>query len=446
MPISIAHKNLMSKTLVMLPVLRQANTVAKEAIETAKVNLLETDGVNGEMMQIYLESCNEYHNELKLLNGVSYTNYDESEIDLGANKSPGNLHFPENWINFQPKKIDSSIGLPISLTLDVFETELIDAILFITSRNGVFEGHTYTGTVNGQEFTVAENQGVINYSVGDYVSFDGIALIAIVVSVMPSRFTFKILTNGSIQNGTIEVTSSLHGDTDIDFQISSTVRRLIRHAHGIVVRQQQALQRNPDITEQNTEAMARNTEFLNETNTWATETNILRLRASGYSNRNTVFTRRSISIRDRPRQIVNLLVNFNQSSDGSFTGTGPYFKLFSWIDARINQATGTLSNVAKQDSSLEFFDQKTANLDFLEAQYSQAIEAVVLASSAVDAGMVSIEVTDNSMFTANDEITLVDDSTPTNYETLTILNIDENGSTITFTSPLVNSYNPAAIV
>ncbi|NBW99550.1 hypothetical protein EBR03_08265, partial [bacterium] len=122
----------------------KANLIAQ------KDQYLATDNTNAVYTNNWLNIINQYHAELKNLNGVTRTDYDPANIQSSGQLADGNIHFPMTmpvWVNFQPKKHASNDGNPIG-TYANNENDAIpvatDAISLM--KNGFSSGSATTTT------------------------------------------------------------------------------------------------------------------------------------------------------------------------------------------------------------------------------------------------------------------------------------------------------------
>jgi len=113
-------------------VLQGPDIIAQADKQIAQVNeqkqdFLELDEQNTVFTDHMINIVDQFHKELKELDGTVKTLYDEVNIDPAARLDPANLHFPQpDWVYFYPKVLDSNTGLPTEVTLDQIEPEAID--------------------------------------------------------------------------------------------------------------------------------------------------------------------------------------------------------------------------------------------------------------------------------------------------------------------------------
>jgi len=405
----------------------KANLIAQKA------QYLATDNTNAVYTNNWLNIISQYHTELKNLNGVSKTNYDTANIQSSGQLADGNIHFPMAapvWVNFQPKKHASNEGEPVG-TYANNENDAIpvanDAISLM--KSGFSSGSATTTTKGAFTTDTVSVTSAVGFAVGDKVlftsgsnflygtitsigvavpltgtpmqvsiifsssSYAGIAIGATVKNSF-SGFTLSQRNSGSGSNaGETALLLALEGDIDTKVGLVKTA----------LDAQKVALLANDATGAEAAEITATKTTLdtrISSVATWQgyPQTGSTSRFGNNLSEIETLLSTRLTEIPARATQITTRLGSITQNPDGTYSGDGNYFNLFSSLDVRLNKGGGTLRSYYNSDLGIALFTNMIVSFQNQVDRDSAAFTVKALGANAN--GTNQITVTDSTGLTA----------------------------------------------
>lgn len=344
-----------------------------------------------------------YHAEILPKNGTQKTTYTESILQDGANRVPGNQHFPlppdPIWKNFIPKLATQNNGNP-SGSVPNHELSTIPLVeqAISTLKTGFTDG------VLDDTAATAPAAGEVEVDVGGFVVGNkividqlNISLLATITDVSGTPMTGAQLIAYTIITGTeaglgigARVRNFHPGFTNAEREGTSTpyapavmaywkslVDPQVTAWKGYVTPQETALLANDATGTEATEIsaeLANIQDALADINAFETAP----LTGAGVGKYgdtilnpiSTDLTERTSEIPTRATQITTALGSVTQNpADGSFVKTGNHGEVFFWVDRRINFATGSLTALKRNASDIAFYDQQVTGSQDLLASY-----------------------------------------------------------------------------
>ena len=424
-----------------------------------KQDFKDLDEQNTVFTDNMINILDQFHKELKELDGTVKTLYDEANIELAAQLDPSNLHYPANtWQFFYPKVLDSNTGLPTSATGDLMEIGAIDDIQeqvdFLI--NGFSDGAISAasdGAISGGQIPYDTNPG---FSVGQRIvllagggttgaSFGVVTGTTVIPPptpppVLPGSFVVNYtveFTSGSLPAGT--VVSNFHGGfsnaqreapTSNLYQIyrQDQIDTDTGEWRGIVGVIEGILNAN-DSTADKAEIDAEKAEISNAISAidmWAgqpdTGVGSGRFGDSILGTLTNEMTAREARVPDRVAEINAALGTLTQDlgDQAKFDGDGRYFEYFTDLNARIHLSTGSLRNFYGTDTLIAFTEQTRDNAISEVERTSDILQIKLLKEDPDGSNTLSME--NVSDLIVGQEVKFMDNEKPVlNYSIVDIL-------------------------
>ena len=402
----------------------------KATIEATKVNLQKTDAQNKVFSDHFIGIQQAYHNELIPLNNELRTTYNDADLVAGGGgQGP---HYPPSYIPMIPSVLDSNNGLPNVSAVSLTEQERIDIIKAEIDllKNGFIDGadDLLVTSITDTEFEVA---AIGTLAVGQNIVIDitNQSLYGSIIGITGTtvEYTKIVGTNGSVLGVGARVKNSHPGFTDSErghqtvpyapeFRdyIEGLISAAVNNWESNLGLQKTALESNDDIGVFGTQ-ISDNIVLVD-----GVLTSIINWESIVVVDINGRFTDVSLAVieadlsnrelTDIPNRLIEIstaLGSVNQISDGTFSGSGRYFDLFSWIDIRIAKSGGSLFSQSSVDLGISFFDQKIVKSNEQLNQYNATFTTVVLTE---DSSVGDIEFTVDSVVGLSplDEVKVMD--------------------------------------
>jgi hypothetical protein len=411
MSISFTNEDLktISKIILFTPIEIASLEDQKSKVLVGQADMQKKDEANKVFYDNYKGILKAYYDERKALDGLTYTEYQDSQLDNSAKLREGNVHYPVDpvWFNFSPKVVGTNTGLPIS-NQSVYEINKLPNLTVAISqlKTGFTDGSTtttlrsaYSGgttvSVNGGTFAVG--QRVVVHGGG----FSALLKVVLITNVpaspgpppVPSsvNLTVQVLaaTDGTIPTGST-VRNFFEGFPNTEREGSPTLydeilfyyRSILDSEVGIwktyVNSQKNALDNNDAVGAEASEVSTAKTNVQNTLDviqTWESNpvvgVGVSRFGNTKLSPLESKITERTSQAPARVSQIVTALGSLTQSGDGAFDGSGNWFKFFQWIDFRISKSSGTLFSYYNFDLIVKFVEDKTQKAIDKKAEYDQ---------------------------------------------------------------------------
>lgn len=395
-------------------------TTDKANVVAQKAKYLADDNGNAVYTNNWKGIIDAYHDEGKYLDGLTKTPYSLAAIDPAARLIDGNIHFITSpiWVNFQPKVHASNTGLP-TFSFPTTEQAAINQILTSIAllKTGWTDGAATTTTTAAfvvDEVDVTSAAGFLignrvlfisgsNYLYGTIATITGLKLKIVIISAS-AGFT-GIAMGATVTNffAGFNLTQRESGaGTNAGLTAFMAALKLLIDGdvatwQGRLTPQQTALNANDAIGVEATEiTTAKNNvaSALLVITTWQSFPSI----GVGTSRFGTNLPplesklgTRPAEITTRAGQIPTRLGSISQAADGSFTGTGNYFKLFENLNARLNKAGGTRRQFYSADLGVILFDQLIANATSQAARDSITFTIAKLTAPATGTNQVTVD-------------------------------------------------------
>lgn len=468
-------KELSSKILTGPLIVEDANKQVADA-ELQKQDFLDADGRNEVFTDNMINIIDQFHKELKLLDGTVRTLYDESKIDLGAQLIISE-HFPTNWPFFFPKVLESNKGLPTSVTVDEIEPEAIDELQKYIDLlvNGFSDGavsEPSDGAVSGGQIPYDVDP---NFGIGDRIvllsgggttgaSFGVVTGTATITYPPPSMGptppdTFVVqydseFSAGSLPTGTVvsnyhpgfnnaqreAPTSNLY-QTYLQQQIDADVDNWKSNFLQLVLNTLTANDSTDDKSEIDSEKDEINN-ALSIVIAWESQPNTGTGTGRFGDTQLSPLTNEAL---DRETRIPNRVVEINTSlgtldqdlgGKGEFSGSGRYFNYFESLNARLHQSTGTRKNFYQMDNAISYVEQTRDNTIAEVARTQGILQIKLLKSDPVGSDI--IEMVDVSDLQVGESVKFMDNEKPVlNY---TIVGIIPNERKLQLDGQLPTNY------
>lgn len=434
-----------SGEMIDLPQKIAGAIAAQAALSGVKTELLNEDSSIKIFFDKYNALINSYQNERAYVDGTTYSTVIESDVVNSAKKQPGNKFYPTDgsWINFQPKKDPSSVGLPTTSTpnseLAIFTNSIDNGglttllnFLLNGQSSGVADDTLAADYISGSGTMVVTTGGqtVNKLLLVEGGGFSGLFLTTAVAGVNLT-VTEVVVPNGTLPMLTSTVKESITAftNTERNHLTSSSYQNVITVLSTKIIsavsfwktainNQLTQLSANTDNrSPQATEIAAAITDINNALtviNTWQALPNTGTTGLdSKFTNNNIAPLQAEITARTtfsgtRNTQITTALGSITQNPDGTYSGAGLYYLRFQQIDGRINLAGGPLSEFYEKDVSTGALDQMVTNATDRLNTYGSELrtEKVILNADGTN----KIKVTSTTGFSNTDTIFIMADS------------------------------------
>lgn len=479
MSISFTDPQLKTVSKVILDTPQElAQTIAnKDNAIIGKADALKKDEANEVFFDAVLSTVDQYQKELRAINGSNRALYQEADLNNGGKLAPGNPHFTEDWILFPPKLTSAMNGSPVvnEASHEIMRLgELNEAIQIL--KTGFADGAVSTtldSSYNGGP-TIDVVSG--SFNLGDRIiifggGFSALAEVTGVTVIPPdpgpppttgsTSITLTVLAapGGSIpMGGTVQNFFAGFNNTQRESWVVSPFNEVFLYLRTKVVEEKDFVKGflNDQLAALNlngavgAEATANNTAkadvqtSLNLITTWENLADTgagSKFGDTGISNLDTVMTSRSAQAPARATAIVDSLGSSVQAPDGSFSGSGQYATLATWIDLRINKSAGTLRVFYDFDQIIAFIDQSIAVVQKRKDEYDQYMLVKRIVSNPNDTAIIGLE--DVTGLAISDSVKIIDDSVLPSLNA-TIVNI--TGNIVTLNVSVPSTYTTAQSV
>jgi len=441
MPINLtkAQRKTISLEILDLPVIVKSTNDANSDLSNVRDALLSKDANIKIFYDKYNDSINAYQSEQRWLDGTTYTEVLDSQIQSSAARENGNLYFPVSesfaWINYQPYINPSSTNLkgqPISSSSD-HEQEITSNIenvlglqyLINLLLNGAAGSGSDTGSFNGSS-SLTTLLGM--FSIGSYVEIGGVLLHLDSLQMDGITYNVTLILGSGAQSGTIIGGTPAYSNTQRNSLIGPQQAFLTNLSNEIITRisdwetsvNNQLTQLNSnedDRSPQSTEiasAITNANNTISIINTWqalpntGTTGNDSKFTDNQLSPIQSEISNRSTFASTRASQVITALGNLSQSANGSFSGSGLFYLRYQQLNNRINIIGGPLTEYYEKnkatDALQQLADTKNSQLNTFNAQMK------VQALSANGKGTNVINVADTSVFSTSDTVYLVSET------------------------------------
>lgn len=382
---------------------------------------------------------NQYHTELKYLNGQARTTYASSSIDPAGRLSPGNIHFSLDpiWAAFPPQSAPSNTGLPTSVWTDTETaaiTNLNQQIALLTS--GFTDGAASTTTTAAFVSDEVEVTSASGFAVGNRVLFIStgnylygtitlITALKLKITILSASAGFGgIATSATVRNfhtgftlsqresglaGTVGETAYMTFlKSNIDTQVGVWKVRL--NAELTALNANDVI--NPEKTEvDNTKTIVNN--HLTAISTWqghpTTGTGTSRF-GTNLPPLQTDAASRPAEMTSRASAIVGYLGSVTQDAEGAVTGSGHYLNLIQNLNLRLNKMAGSLRNFYQNDLIGTAFDQQIMAAQALADRDSQTF--IIREFSEDASGSDLVRLTDVSNLSGGQAVKVMSNTQP----------------------------------
>jgi hypothetical protein len=401
--------------IILLPILIQGVIDQKAAVEASQGDIDAAETNNKTFFDHYLNVIDQYNNELLPLNGDSETLYDEQDLIDSAPRNADLVHFPHSpiWLPLQPKVLlsntgepDSNSGIteltimtPITANIAQLKTGYSDGAIDTTASIGVAGGTTESavgGFVAGQDIVIDQA---------------GVSLIANITStagvptVGAQVLTYTVLAGTETGLGVgARIRNSHPGFNNAEREGTSTpdAQAVLDYWAGLidteialwetnVADQKTAVDANDAIGSEASEILAAQVSaqgVVDDIDTWqaapTTGAGVGRYGDTLLATIEAQVTARTTEHPLRLAEITAALGTLSQNPDGTFSGAGNYFKLFGWVNKRINTASGSLGNSLRQDIPIQVLDQQAIDFQDQLDEYE-----LIFSSNATDQDIAS---------------------------------------------------------
>jgi hypothetical protein len=475
-----AQVQTMSSDLVTLPTKITAPGSGLNAQKAAYVaqapGLLATDQNLQVFSDAYIAAITAYHAELVELNDDLRTDYDGNDIVLAAQGDKSNSgHFPISpvWIRLTPELLPSNTGLPASVSGLATEAQNVAPIQpFIDRLRAGFSYGSSSGSGTMSGSSISLTAGVSGIAAGNklLVTCGSLTAIATVISysevIVPGdpmaipptmgsdTVTIVIaVTDGAIANGACSFQNFLPGFTDAQrtgadslgayagaYALNkSEILAAVLPWQTTLVAEQTALSANQDPSQgsANAAALADVNAALLAISTWQALSDLVtggQLSEAGLAPLIAAYTERETAAPARVTAIYAALGSVTQSSDGTYTGTGIYYSLFSVVDLRCSLGVGTLTKYYTNVNNAGFFDKQISSINAQVAQYQSVMYvSLILANTTV--GQQTFALNSISGLTIGSAVLVMDNASITYARTIT--GISGNSVTLNSGIPIV---------
>lgn len=395
----------------------------KEKAKAGKEQIKKKDEENAVFTDNFEAIISSYHAELVAIDGTNRSDYSHAEIEKGGRQQGDALHFEvvgnNKWPNLQPKVTAGNNGNPITHVAGQNELDKYNAY---TPRYAILVGGFTDGSLVDTlavDYVVGSKK--VEVTLGGFAVGQRIAIDSGTFYLYATITEEKVGTLPAIQELTIETiidsTVLIPTSTTIknfwpaptNAQREGTVGALLNAVKSWVKasiddmivpidKQISALAKN-DSTDDTAQINAA------KTNTQTIKTAITTWQASPDSgvgvgkygntvigNLNTALSTRSGQRTSRISEIGTALGSVSQTaSDGKFTGTGQYGKLFKWLDMRLNLAGGSLTSYYSSAGGENVFDQQISQTQSKKDEFTKQMVVSKLKADADGSNVIVLE-------------------------------------------------------
>ena len=369
----------------------------KQQANDSKAGYKDLDDANKVYTTQDISIISDYHTEYKNLTGTQKTNPSETTIVAGGRLDQGNAYFPDTtnppvWVNFQPKVApevlgnptstvttdEKSIGTRLNSWITLLETGFTSPDGSLTSACEYATATTVTVDFD-PGFTVGDSILITDSAAAAFITGTVKTITPSIDPLLPSTLEFTIKNSaGTFSAGTIDnfntgfsmgqrenggVAAGMGAYLDflkssIDAEVTSWASDLTAEISALADNQAPEPYKTQNIT-----ASTNATGTKATLTTWqakpATGTGVSRYGAPLDATITPLITSRGVQITARKTEIETALGTVTQGADGSYTGSGMYFKFFDNVNIRINKTAGTLRQYYQQSTIGSALDQQS---------------------------------------------------------------------------------------
>jgi hypothetical protein len=406
-----------------------------------------------------------YQVERRWLDGTTYTDITQQQIDDAAARTPTNIFFPTSWTKGNAMLTANGNGNPTSsstnsenfvLNTTVANQGLISQINLL--RNGQSSG------VTSHLLNTAYSPGAtsIDIDIGTqtvgkflYISGSGTSALVLVTSASGTTIGISeiiapastIAINGTVVENIPGFTNTERQNlTSVSYQriLTELTNRIISSAglwNTALGNQLAQLNINIDSATQVNTAKTNVSNAQTAYSTWSALSNTGvsgKFVDTSLNNLATAYNLRNSDIPTRVTQITTALGAVTQDSEGNYSGSGIYLQRFKCLNFLINTANGAQYQVFGLKSAKTNFEQKVANNADKLATFSNLVRyGAFLEDSKVTN---SIKIDSVAQFSISDSLLLTGNDLPAIQATITGI----SGSTITLDKVIPKEYTKAA--
>jgi hypothetical protein len=407
-----------------------------------------------------------YQVERRWLNGTTYVDITQSQIDDAALRTTSNIFFPSSWTKSNAMLTANGNGNPTTISSGN-ESDALNASVAnqgLISQIGLLINGQSSGVPNDTlTIPYAPGSSSIEVSIGAqtigkllYISGSGTSAVVLVTNVAGTtlQITEVIPPAGTISDIGSLVVESIPGFTNGERQsltsagyqrilteltnrilvVAATWKTALDNQYGqLLINIDNPSQIATAKTNINTAVSAYNVWFALP-NTGAsgkfTDTSLANL-ASAYNTRNP-------QVSTRNSQIVTALGSVSQDGNGDYSGSGQYLQRFQCLNFLINSANGAQFQLNTFKSMKVNSEQKIATNANKLATLNNLVRCSMLIADSV--GTNTIIVSGAAQFSISDEIMVVATDLPTLRATITAI----SGSNVTLNITVPKTYTKAA--
>ena len=459
--------------MLAAPAKLESQAASQANAANAKAGYLDLDKANAIYTDQYLAIIQAYHDEYKLISGIQKTITSEASITAGGKLDSGNTFFPDAsnppiWQKFQPFLAPEVLGNPTTTYAATEQAAWTPLQNYITLlETGFTSGSASTAFTLGTSTTVSVLLST-GFSVGDKVIifdtgsgwvYGTINLITAGIPPAATLITYDTVSSGGTLGSTGTIANHDGGfsmaqrenggvsggrgayltglKTSIDTQVTTWAANLTSQLTALNTNQDTVAPGPANVTTAKTNV----TTAKSTITTWqarpATGTGLSRYGAYLDNDIVPLISTRTSQISVRTPQIPAALGTVTQAPDGTYTGSGFYFKLFGNIDLRLNKTGGTLRQYYQQDLVGAAFAQQTS---LTKGTTSRDAETFLVKIFQTDAdGTNVIQLADVNSLTNGESVKIITNTQP--VITTTISSI--TGQKVQLAASVPNTYTVA---
>lgn len=456
-----------SGEMLDIPLRIQAANATNAQIAVVKTDLQARDSSVKIFFDKYNLQTNSYQNERKWLDGTTYSEVLENDVQDSAKRAAGNKFYPTDgsWVNFQPKLHDSAVGNPTSNSTNnelqkfidnIEDLGLLSTIDFILNgqssgvANDTLAAPYIPGSGTMQVTTGGQTIGkLIQVKGGGFSGLFKITNITTlvnldVIEVVPPNGTLPMSSSNVLENITAFTNTERNTLTSTFFQnvltgITSNLTTAISSWETLLNNQLTELNNNTDnrviqlgeITNakndiNNSKSIIDAWQALPNTGTTGTDSKFVNVNINNIYNE--ILARQTFAT-TRATQVTTALGSVSQIGDGSFSGTGIYHERFKQIDLRINLAGGPLTEYYEKNAATSALTQIVNTATNTKTTYETELRTEKITADGNNTNIIAV--TSVTGFSISDSVYVISD---TQIElTGTITNISGTNIQLSFT-------------
>lgn len=406
-----------------------------------------------------------YQLERRWLDGTTYTDITQSQIDNAASRADGNIFFPTSWTKSNALLTANGNGNPTSsssnnenslLNGSVAEQGIIAQVNLL--KNGQSSGittHILADPYSPGDPSITLDVGTQTVGKFLYISGSGTSALVLVTGASGQTISItEIIAPTTTMSVSSTVVENIPGFSNTERQnLTSTLyqniltqltNRIISSSslwNTAMTNQLTQLKINIDNPAQTTTAKNNIATAQTGYNTWSALSNSGvngKFIDTNLNNYTTIYTTRSGQISGRVSQIVTNLGSVTQDSEGNYSGSGVYLQRFKCMNYLINSANGAQFQVYTLKSAKSNFENKVANNVDKLATFSNLVRYG--AFTADSTGTPTIAIDGANQFAPSDTVLLTGKDLPSIEASV----VSISGSNITLNKSIPKEFNKAA--